>query len=86
VAQLNVELPDRQLDGLRKYADWRRMPVAGLIQEYVDYLLSGGEPVTGTPDDGPAGRELAMLAERGGAFDWLAEEPDIYSAEDGEPV
>jgi hypothetical protein len=37
-------------------------------------------------DDRPSGRELALLAESGGAFDWLDEEPDLYSVEDGEPV
>jgi len=29
---------------------------------------------------------LAALAEAGGSFDWLAEEPDLYSDADGEPV
>ncbi len=30
--------------------------------------------------------ELAAVAERGGALDWLAEEPELYSTGDGEPV
>jgi hypothetical protein len=30
----------------------------------------------------PSDRELAYLAMQGGAFDWLAEEPDLYSDED----
>lgn len=30
--------------------------------------------------------ELTQLAMRGGAFDWLENEPDIYSIRDGEPV
>lgn len=30
--------------------------------------------------------ELMQLAMRGGSFDWLANEPDIYSIKDGEPV
>jgi len=30
--------------------------------------------------------EMARIAEHGGAFEWLADEPDIYSDEDGEPV
>lgn len=29
--------------------------------------------------------EMTRIADRGGAFDWLAAEPDIYSDEDGEP-
>jgi hypothetical protein len=27
-------------------------------------------------------QELMLLAERGGAFDWLAGEPDLYSVDD----
>ncbi len=45
------------------------------------------------PDLAPAGivddsrREmLDALSVFGGTFDWLADEPDIYSAEDGEPI
>ena len=30
--------------------------------------------------------DLAAIAQHGGAFDWLHDEPDIYSDEDGEPV
>jgi hypothetical protein len=34
----------------------------------------------------PSIQELMHLAEQGGAFDFLHEEPDIYTLEDGEPV
>lgn len=34
----------------------------------------------------PTSAELAEIAQRGGSLDWLADEPDIYSVEDGEPV
>ena len=30
--------------------------------------------------------DLAAVAQHGGAFDWLQDEPDLYSLEDGEPV
>jgi hypothetical protein len=30
----------------------------------------------------PSEQELAYLAMRGGAFDWLAEEPELYSDDD----
>jgi hypothetical protein len=30
--------------------------------------------------------ELAALAQHGGAFDWLADEAELYSERDGEPV
>jgi hypothetical protein len=31
-------------------------------------------------------KELMQLAEKGGAFDFLHDEPDLYTTEDGEPV
>ncbi len=36
-------------------------------------------------DDTP-GFEIASLAQAGGAFDWLAEEPDLYDDDCGEPL
>ena len=36
--------------------------------------------------DGIEGEELAILAEAGGAFDWLADEPDLYDDDSGEPL
>ena len=37
-------------------------------------------------DGGVSPQELATMAHHGGSFDWLAEEPEIYSDTDGEPV
>jgi hypothetical protein len=34
----------------------------------------------------PSTLELMHLAEQGGAFDFLHEEPDLYTWEDGEPI
>ena len=85
MAQLNVKLDDDSLDALRRYSARRRTPVSWLIRDYVAYLLAGGRPVEYSPDE-VTSADLARLAERGGAFDWLAEEPDIYSALDGEPL
>ncbi|HEY9872469.1 MAG TPA: hypothetical protein V6D12_03490 [Candidatus Obscuribacterales bacterium] len=34
----------------------------------------------------PTTNELTQLAARGGAFDFLYSEPDLYTLEDGEPV
>ncbi len=44
-------------------------------------LLNGLEPVaklTPLGDDAPSAHEIAALAMAGGAFDWLADEPDLY--------
>lgn len=38
------------------------------------------------PDDSANHSDLAALAMAGGAFDWLAEEPDLYDDACGEPV
>lgn len=37
-------------------------------------------------DDELRAEEIAPLAQTGGAFDWLADEPDLYGATSGEPV
>ena len=34
----------------------------------------------------PSTLELTYLVEKGGAFDFLHDEPDIYTIEDGEPI
>jgi len=36
--------------------------------------------------DDTSGQEIAALAAAGGAFDWLAEEPDLYDDTCGEPL
>jgi len=84
LAQLNIKLTEHQVNALREYAAQRSTPMAWLIKDYIDYLLRGGEPIMPAPEILPD--ELVELAQRGGAFDWLAEEPEIYSAADGEAV
>ncbi len=86
MAQLNVKLSEERLDALRRYAARRRTPVAWLIKDYVDYLLGGGQPLAHSVSEPPSALELAALAQHGGAFDWLADEPELYSDEDGEAV
>ena len=40
------------------------------------------------PDDYdlPSSEDMLALALWGGAFDWLKDEPDIYTLDDGEPI
>ena len=80
-----MKLSDERLQALRRYAQRRRTPISWLIQDYVDFLVAGGEPVR-PPADAPSPMEMATLAQYGGSFDWLADEPDLYSDADGEPV
>ena len=86
MAQLQVQLGDNQLEDLRRYGSQQQIPISELIENYVNYLLAGGPPVPVSPDDVPEGAELAAIAPYGKAFDWLADEPDLYSLEDGQPV
>lgn len=86
MAQLNVKLSDAEIEALRGYAARRRTPVSWLIKDYIGYLLNGGQPVVPPELAPPARMELSAIAQFGGAFDWLADEPDLYSLEDGEPV
>jgi DNA-directed RNA polymerase sigma subunit (sigma70/sigma32) len=37
-------------------------------------------------DSEPTTLEIMRLAELGGSFDFLKDEPDIYTLEDGEPI
>ncbi len=78
--QLNIKLTERQHERLRRYASRRRTPVAWLIKDYVDSLIS--------EDAATAVRahEATQLAARGGAFDWLADEPDLYDESDGHAI
>ena len=85
MAQLNLRLDERRLAALRRLAARRRTPLSWLLRDYADYLLAGGAPIAPGPD-ARDGADLAAIAERGGAFDWLAEEPELYSLRDGEPV
>lgn len=86
MAQLNVRLDEKRLELLRRFASRRRTPVSWLIQDYVEYLLAGGTPVKVVEGETVEYSRLAGIAERGGSFPWLAEEPELYSPNDGEPA
>jgi hypothetical protein len=86
MGQLNLKVSQQQLDGLREYAARKRRPVSWLIKDYIDYLLRGGAPVMASASAIPSAEELATLAQAGGSFDWLREEPEVYSSHDGESL
>jgi len=48
-------------------------------------VTPGEHQVVVVIDDVPGG-DLAVVAQHGGAFDWLDDEPDLYNDQDGEPV
>ena len=61
----------------------RSVPQAAreLMEEGLRHHVGG--PIA--TDDTPA-REIAALAGGGGAFDWLANEPELYDDTSGEPL
>lgn len=61
----------------RSVAQVARRLVRDALRQHLDGFL--------TRDDAP-GREIAALAEAGGAFGWLAAEPDLYDDTAGEPL
>lgn len=78
--QLNVKLTERQHEALRRYAARRRTPAAWLIKDYVDSLADRSEA------EAARAHEPTQAAASGGSFEWLSEEPDLYTDADGEPV
>jgi hypothetical protein len=86
VTHLTVDLSDAEREALERCAEQRQVPAVALLKDYVGYLLAGGPPVSAPADAGISDAELATLVQGGGAFDWLADEPDLYSLADGEPV
>jgi hypothetical protein len=58
----------------------RSLPIAE--QQLLEQRLSG-EP-TEYPE--VTTQEIMQIAQHGGAFDFLHDEPDIYTLEDGEPI
>ncbi len=85
MAQLYLNLNDEEMEALEAIAAHRHVPVSRLLEEYVSYLLVGGEPVDVSSPEFSA-EELAQRAARGGSLDWLADEPELYTVTDGKPV
>ena len=85
MAQLNVKLAEERLEALRRYGARRRTPVAWLTKNDIDYVLGGGQPLALVATESPDALELTVIDEKGGAFDWLADEPELYSDQDADP-
>ncbi len=86
MSQINLKLPDDQLNAIKQYALRRRTPLSWLVRDNLQYLLQGGDPITPLCEDDLPATAIMALAQRGGAFDRLNDEPEIYTANDGEPV
>lgn len=70
----------------RQQLDIQLSPQESLVlADVLETALRMMSTVMGRPEldlDAPNADELAYLAMQGGAFDWLADEPDLYSDDD----
>jgi hypothetical protein len=83
--QVNVRVDAALHRALEAVAREERRSVAQTARQLMEDGLrqrTGGRAST----DDLAAEQLAALAERGRAFDWLAEEPDRYDETSGEPL
>jgi hypothetical protein len=83
MSMLSVPIGDDELPLLEAVARAHHTRPEKLIAAYVRYLALGGMPVIF--DGEVTSEDLARIAMAGGSFDWLAEEPDLYSESDGVP-
>ncbi|MFN8616871.1 MAG: hypothetical protein U0837_07210 [Dehalococcoidia bacterium] len=83
MASISVPIDDATLERLEAYARERSLRPEDLLRAYAEYLADAEEPDTGE-DDIPV-KGIMRLLEMGGSFDWLKDEPDLYSASDGVP-
>lgn len=83
--QVNVRVEPALYQALETVArqERRSVPQAArqLLEEGLQQYVSGRRPMEDT-----GAREIAGLAARGGAFDWLADEPELYDDRSGQPV
>lgn len=83
--QVNLRVEPALYQALETVArqERRSVPQAArqLMEEGLRHHASGGIPADDTTT-----HEIAALAARGGAFDWLADEPELYDDTAGEPV
>jgi hypothetical protein len=83
--QVNVRVEPALYQALETVARQERRSVPQAARQLMEEGLrshAGGR----IPADDTASHEIAALAARAGAFDWLADEPDLYDDTAGEPV
>lgn len=85
IRQLNFRVDVRLYQALEALALEEQRSVAQVARRLVDEGL--GHRLDGrTTRDDVAVHAIARLAQAGGAFTWLAEEPDLYDDGAGEPL
>lgn len=83
--QISFALEPSLYDLLRALAEKERKTVPQTALELLEDALRQQTREVSPPDDLPS-HELGALAMSCGAFDWLADEPDLYDDTHGEPI
>lgn len=83
--QLNLRLDDPFYRTLKAVAQAERRSVPQMGQLLLEEALRS-RGLLPAPSSDPSGTGIVTLAQAGGAFAWLEEEPDLYTGTDGEPV
>jgi hypothetical protein len=83
--QVNVRVERALHDALGAVAREERRSIAQAARQLMEEGLrhrTAGRPIA----DDLRADEIGELAQHGGAFDWLREEPDLYDEGSGEPL
>lgn len=83
--QLNIRVEPVLYQAIEAVAGQERRSVPQTARQLLEEGLRqrvGGRAIL----DDTSSQEIAALAAAGGAFDWLAEEPDLYDDTSGEPL
>ncbi|MBI3946680.1 MAG: hypothetical protein HY321_12225 [Armatimonadetes bacterium] len=83
--QVNVRVDPALYRALETIARQERRSVAQIARLLMEEGLRCRVSGKATGDD-VLGTEIAAVATAGGAFDWLADEPDLYDDTCGEPL
>ena len=84
--QVNVRLDTRLYRMLESVARQERRTLPQVVRHLLEDALRQRARGGLVPEDAAPGWEVARLAARGGGFDWLDDEPDLYDDRAGEPV
>ena len=83
--QLNIRIALPLYQALKTFAQQERRSVSQAARQLMEDGLRQRMECPVDVDDTP-GQDIAALAQAGGAFDWLAQEPDLYDDTSGEPL
>ncbi len=83
--QVNVRVEPALYQALETIARQERRSVPQAAQQLMEEGLRA-HAGSRTATDDTAAQEVARLAAGGGAFDWLADEPELYDDTSGEAV